>query len=104
MDNAMFVIFWDVILVAQQESVDYVLMLKKLPLLKENVFAIMLMNSPTARECVAIASIQGVWAAKPPNKTFAAFARMKLLPSEMELAFVQKVLTLTKMRCVLVAW
>jgi hypothetical protein len=60
MDNVMFVIFWDVILVAQQESVDYVWMLKKLPLLKENVFAIMLMNSPTVRACVGIASIQDV--------------------------------------------
>lgn len=29
---------------------------------------------------------------------------MKLLPSEMELAFAQKVLTLTKIRCVLVVW
>lgn len=60
MDNAMFVIFWDVILVAQQESVDYVLMLRKLPLLKGNAFVIMPMNSPTARACAGIASIQDV--------------------------------------------
>jgi hypothetical protein len=50
----------------------------KLPSLEENVFVIMLMNSPTQKVYANIVSILVVLVVKHRNKTDVVFARMTL--------------------------
>lgn len=76
----------------------------KLPSLEENVFAIMLMNSPAQKAYANIASILVVLVVKHRKTTDVVFVRMTLPSSGMECAFALKELTLMKRKCVRVVW